>query len=51
MGLSLSILAFPDTPASFGQEIDEDPFGGRETFRPGMMAGGNSAGLGPTPWG
>lgn len=26
VGLSLSILAFPDTPASFGQEIDEDPF-------------------------
>ena len=26
VGLSLSILAFPDTPASFGQEVDEDPF-------------------------
>ena len=26
VGLSLSILAFPDTPVSFGQEIDEDPF-------------------------
>lgn len=26
VGLTLSILAFPDTPASFGQEIDENPF-------------------------
>jgi len=26
VGISLSILAFPDTPASFGQEVDEDPF-------------------------
>ena len=26
LGLSMSILAFPDTPASFGQKIDEDPF-------------------------
>lgn len=26
VGLTLSILAFPDTPASFGQDLDEDPF-------------------------
>lgn len=26
IGLTLSILAFPETPASFGQDTDEDPF-------------------------
>lgn len=26
IGLALSILAFPDTPASFGQKLNEDPF-------------------------
>lgn len=26
VGLALTLLAFPETPASFGQEIDEDPF-------------------------
>lgn len=26
VGLALSILAFPETPASFGQKVDEDPF-------------------------
>lgn len=26
VGLAVSLLAFPDTPASFGQEVDADPF-------------------------